>query len=180
MDFEALINRMIRAAKLEPDLYEEVEADEGALEQAVAVVLISSLAAGIGGLRVGGLAGLIVGMIGALFGWVVWAGVVYLIGTNLLPGHKTETGMPEMLRTLGFASTPGVIRVLGIIPGLGFITAFIASIWSLVAMVIAVRQVLDYDSTGRAVLVCGIGWVFSLIVFGIIGMLFGTSLMATA
>ena len=180
MDFEALINRMIRAAKLEPDLYEEVEADEGALEQAIAVVLISSLAAGIGGLRVGGLGGLIVGVIGALFGWVVWAGIVYIVGTNLLPGQKTETDMPEMLRTLGFASAPGVIRILGIIPGLGFITALIASIWSLAAMVIAVRQALDYDNTGRAILVCVIGWVVSLIVFGIIATLFGLSLVATA
>ena len=180
MDFEALINRMIRAAKLEPDLYEEVEADEGALEQAVAVVLISSVAAGIGGLRAGGLTGLIIGVIGALLYWVVWAGIVYIIGTNLLPGRKTETDMPEMLRTLGFASAPGVIRVLEIIPGLDFITVLVASVWSLAAMVIAVRQVLDYDSTGRAILVCVIGLVFSFVVFVIFGTLLGISLMATA
>ena len=180
MDMELLVNRMLRAARLEPALYEEVEADEGALEQALAVVLISSLAAGIGGLRVGGLTGLIVGVIGALLGWVVWAGIVYIIGTNLLPGQRTQTDMLEMLRTLGFASTPGVIRVFGIIPGLGFLTALIASIWSLAAMVIAVRQALDYDNTGRAVLVCVIGWVASLIVFGIIGTIFGISLLATA
>ena len=180
MDIEQLMNRMLRAAKLEPALYEEVEADEGSLEQALAVVLISSLAAGIGGLRAAGLSGLIVGVIGALFGWVVWAGIVYIIGTNLLPGQKTQTDMPEMLRTLGFASAPGVIRVLGIIPGLGVLTALIASIWSLAAMVIAVRQALDYDNTGRAILVCVIGWVASLIVFGIIGTIFGISLLATA
>ena len=180
MDIEQLMNRMMRAARLEPALYEEVEAEEASLEQALAVVLISSLAAGIGGLRVGGLSGLIVGVIGALFGWVVWTGIVYIIGTNLLPGKKTQTDMPEMLRTLGFASAPGVIRVLGIIPGLGFLTAFIASIWSLAAMVIAVRQALDYDNIGRAILVCVIGWVASLIVFGIIGTIFGISLLATA
>lgn len=180
MDFEVLINRMIRAAKLEPDLYEEVEADEGALEQAIAVVLISSLAAGIGGLRVGGLGGLIAGAIGALLGWVVWAGIIYIVGTNLLPGQKTETDMPEMLRTLGFANAPGVIRVLGIIPGLGFITALIASIWSLVAMVIAVRQALDYDNTGRAVLVCVIGFVASIIVSLMIAAILGVSIAVIA
>ena len=178
MDREQLIRRMIRAARLEPALYEEVEADEGALEQALFVVLISSLAAGIGGLRVAGLAGLIVGVIGALLGWVVWAGIVYVIGTKLLPGHKTQTDMPELLRTLGFASAPGVIRVLGIIPGLGALTAFIASLWSLVAMVIAVRQALDYDSTVQAVMVCVIGWGASLIVFGLIGSVFGINLLA--
>ncbi len=178
MDREQLIGRMLRAAKLEPALYEEVEADEGALEQALFVVLISSLAAGIGGLRVAGLAGLIVGVIGALLGWVVWAGIVYVIGTKLLPGHKTQTDMPELLRTLGFASAPGVIRVLGIIPGLGALAAFIASLWSLVAMVIAVRQALDYDSTVQAVMVCVIGWGASLIVFGLIGSVFGINLLA--
>lgn len=180
MDTELLMDRMIRAAKLEPALYEEVEADEGSLEQAVAVVVIASVAAGIGGLRAAGLTGLIVGVLGSLFGWIVWSGIVYIIGTNLLPGRKTQTDMPEMLRTLGFASAPGVIRVLGIIPGLGFITAVIASIWSVVAMVIAIRQALDYDNTGHAVLVCVIGWVASLLVFGIIGTVFGISLLATA
>ena len=178
MDREQLIGRMIRAARLEPALYEEVEADEGALEQALFVVLISSLAAGVGGLRVAGLAGLIVSVIGALLGWVVWAGIVYVIGTKLLPGHKTQTDMPELLRTLGFASAPGVIRVLGIIPGLGALATFTASLWSLVAMVIAVRQELDYDSTVQAVMVCVIGWGASLIVFGLIGSVFGIDLLA--
>ena len=44
----SLGNRMIRAAKLDVSLYEEVEADTGATGQAMLVVVLSSLAAGIG------------------------------------------------------------------------------------------------------------------------------------
>ena len=43
-----LTDRMMRAARLEPDLYEEVEADKSAMGQAMTVVVLASLAAGIG------------------------------------------------------------------------------------------------------------------------------------
>ena len=47
-------NRMLRAAKLDSSLYEEVESDTSALLPAMFVVLLSSLAAGIGTLPVNG------------------------------------------------------------------------------------------------------------------------------
>lgn len=178
MDDRGLTSRMLRAAKLDPALYEEVEADTGALGQAMLVVVLASLAAGIGGLGVGGTAGLLGGVIGALIGWVVWAAVIYVIGTRLLPGHQTDSDVPELLRTLGFASAPGVIRVFGVIPGLGALIVLLASVWMLFATVIAIRQALDYETTGRAVLVCVIGWVASLLVFWLIVTLFGLDMTA--
>jgi hypothetical protein len=72
------------------------------------------------------------------------------------------------LRTIGFSSAPGLIRVLGIIPILGGIVFFVASIWMLVAMVIAVRQALDYSGTLRAVGVCAIGWVIQVVLMGLV------------
>ena len=81
------------------------------------------------------------------------------LGTRFLPGPETEADHGELLRTVGFASAPGVLRVLGVVPGAGPLVFVLVGIWMLVAMVIAVRQALDYESTGRALLVCVIGWL---------------------
>jgi hypothetical protein len=157
-------DRIVRAAKLDASLYEEVEADKGAMGQAVAVVILSSVAAGIGSIAQGGIKGIIIGTIGALIGWVVWAYLVFIIGTKLLPVPETKADVGQLLRTIGFSSSPGLIRVLGFIPGIGKIIFFLSSIWMLVAMVIAVRQALDYSSTLRALGVCVIGWVIQILV----------------
>jgi hypothetical protein len=163
----SITDRMIRAAKLDVNLYEEVEADKGAMGQAMAVVVLSSVAAGIGTAGTTGIKGLVLGTIVALVGWFIWAFLTYYIGTRLLPEPQTKADYGELLRTIGFSSSPGVLRVLGIIPMLGNILNFICGIWMLVAMVIAVRQALDYKSTWRAVGVCLIGWIVQIVIFGI-------------
>ena len=159
-----LKNRIMRAAKLDVGLYEEVEADKNSLRQAMTVVVLSSVAAGIGTSLQGGFGALIFGAIATLIGWYVWAYITYLIGTKLLPEPQTEADLGQLLRTTGFSSAPGLIRVLGIIPGLAGIVFLVASIWMLVAMVIAVRQALDYSNTFRAVGVCLIGWVVQVLI----------------
>jgi len=111
-----LVSRMIRAAKLEVGLYEEVEADQGALGQAMAVVVLSALAAGIGQIGETKLLGLVVGAVWALVGWYVWAYLTYFIGTRFLPEPQTECTQGQLLRTIGFSSSPGVLRVFGFIP----------------------------------------------------------------
>ena len=151
--------RVIGAAKLDVRIYEEVEADTGALGQAMSVVVLQSIAAGIGAIGREGLPGLIGGIIGGLIGWFLWAFVIYLIGTKVLPEPQTRSDMGELLRTIGFASAPGLLLVLGAIPILGDLVSLGVSIWMLVAMVVAVRQALDFKSTGRAVGVCLLGWV---------------------
>ncbi len=160
----SMVDRMLRAAKLDAQLYEEVEADKGALGQAMGVVVLASIAGGVGSASVGGVSGLVLGTIGALVGWFIWAGLTYLIGTRILPEPQTRADLGELLRTTGFSSSPGVVRVLGLIPGLTGIVFFISGVWMLMAMVIAVRQALDYRSTLRAVGVCVIGWIVQLLV----------------
>jgi hypothetical protein len=160
-------DRMIRAAKLDVDLYEEVEADKGAMMQAMGVVILSSVAAGIGTIGTTGLKGLVLGTIAALAGWFIWAYLTYYIGTRLLPEPQTKADVGELLRTIGFSSSPGLLRVFGIIPMLGNILNFIIGIWMLVAMIIAVRQALDYNSTLRAVGVCLVGWIVQIVIFAL-------------
>ncbi|TFG75293.1 MAG: hypothetical protein E4H21_09120 [Thermodesulfobacteriales bacterium] len=164
----SLIDRMIRASKLDINLYEEVEADKSSMGQAITVVVISSVASGIGTIGILGIQGLIVGTISALIGWLVWAYLTYLIGTKLLPEPQTKADVGELLRTIGFSSAPGVLRIFGFIPLIGVIISFVASIWMLVAMIIAVRQALDYKSTWRAIGVCVIGFVIYLVIIAFI------------
>lgn len=159
-------NRVIRAARLDAAVYEEVEADKGAMQQALSVVLLSSLAAGIGTFSTGGLAGIAGGLFASLIGWFLWALLTYLIGAKLFPQVQTRADMGEMLRTIGFSSSPGLIRIFGIIPGLTGLVFLVASVWMFVAMVVGVRQALDYTTTLRAVGVCLLGWLIQALLVG--------------
>jgi hypothetical protein len=162
---QTLINRMVRAAKLDASLYEEVEADRRAITQAVAAVVLSGLAAGVGGLVKAGPVSLVLGTGSAISGWLVWACLTYVIGAKLFPEPDTKADLGEMLRTIGFASSPGVVRVAGVIPGTTDGVFMIATVWMLAAMVVAVRQALDYRSTSRAVGVCVLGGLIQVTAF---------------
>jgi hypothetical protein len=160
------VERMVGAAKLDVRVYEEIEADRSATPQAMGVVVLSAVAGGIG---VGaGIRGLVVGTIAGLLGWAVWAGLTYFIGTRWLPEPDTKADIRELLRTLGFATSPGILRVAGIVPIVGSIVIVVSAVWTLVAVVVAVRQALDYRSTGRAIGVCVIGWVVQIVIFGLL------------
>ena len=167
------VDRMIRASKLETRLYEEVETDPRATGQALGIVLLSSLAAGIGNSVHGGVAGLVMGTVAALLGWYAWASITYVIGAKLFPMPETSTSHGALLRMLGFASAPGLLRALGLVPGLTGMAFLVAAVWMLLATVIALRQALDYTSTTRAVGVCVIGWLVQLLIMLPLFVLFG-------
>ncbi|MEJ2048337.1 MAG: YIP1 family protein [Calditrichota bacterium] len=156
---EVFVKRILRAIRLDSQLYEEVEADTGALPQAIIVVLLASLASGIASISRGVGASLLGGAFSSLISWFGWSYIIYFIGTRFFPEPQTRSDYRELLRTIGFASAPGILAIVGIIPGLFSIALFVTSVWMLIAMVIAVRQALDYKSTGRAILVCVIGWI---------------------
>jgi hypothetical protein len=154
----SLARRMLGAALLDADTYEEVEADRGSTGQAALVVLLSALAAGIGSIENGGLAGIGWQALAALVGWWVWAYITYFLGTRLLPGPETEADHGELLRTIGFSSAPGLLRVLGLVSVIAGPVYLVCTLWMLVAMVVGVRQALDYSGTGRAIAVCALGF----------------------
>ncbi|HLG22930.1 MAG TPA: YIP1 family protein [Candidatus Manganitrophaceae bacterium] len=166
--------RVVRAAKLDATLYEEVETDKSSLGQALGMVVLSSVAAGVGTLGLaGGIQTVLSGTFLAVTGWLFWAFLTYWIGTRLLPEPQTRADWGELLRTTGFSSAPGLIRVFGLFPGLTEIVFLIAGVWMLAAMVVAVRQALDYQSTGRAIGVCIIGWPLHAVVLFALLFLFG-------
>jgi hypothetical protein len=172
--------RLIGAAMLDAGIYEEVEADRTATAQALAVVVFSSLAAGIGAKGMEGgasaLAFFATASVIALLTWAAWALVTFEIGSHILPTPDTRVDPGELLRTLGFAATPGLIQVLGVFPGARVPVFALAIVWALAASVMAVRQALDYTSTIRAIAVCTIGLLLSLGVAMVLGLVFGPTL----
>ena len=155
----SMIERMIRASRLDINMFEEVEADTSATNQALLIVALVALATGIASLGTTGPIGLLVGVVLAIAGWALWAWIVHLIGTKIMPSHSTHADWGQLARTLGVAQSPGIFRALGFIPVVGNIIFAVASIWMLVAMVVAVRQALDYTSTLRAIAVVLIGFI---------------------
>jgi hypothetical protein len=176
----SLPDRMMRAAKLDVPLYEEVEADTTATNQALLVVVIVALASGIGsalgatmnGSAGGAIGGLILGIVNALIGWFVWSFVIYFVGTRFFGGTATYG---ELLRTLGFAESPGVLAILSFIPVIGPIIAAVAGIWVLVASFVGTRQALDI-SNGKTVGTIIVAIIALIIVVGIIAAILGTAL----
>ena len=166
------VNRIIRASKLDVSLYEEVEADKTATIQAGLVVVLSSLAAGVGALSLGA-SNFLMAPILSLVSWYIWAYLIYFIGAKLFPEPNTKADHGQLLRTIGFSSAPGLIRIFGFTPELMTITYVGAGIWMLIAMVIAVRQALDYESTWRAIGVVVIGFLVQAIVLIMILRIFG-------
>jgi hypothetical protein len=168
----SLTDRMIRAAKLDRELYEEVEADAGATSQALGVVVLASLAAGIGAAG-GEPVVIIASILSALLGWLLWAVLTWVIGAKLLPAPETNASFGQLLRTTGFSASPGILRVAGVIPLLGPFVMIATGVWMLAAMVVAVRQALDYTSTARAFAVCLIGWLVQVACLVVPAMLLG-------
>jgi hypothetical protein len=159
-----LLKRMIGAARLDIQVYEDVEADPATTGAAFIVVIAASAAASIGA-GVNDVAGIIGVTLGAVATWMVWVGLSYLIGTRILPETGTHATIGQVLRTTGFSASPGILRILGFMPVIGWLIFLTATIWMLLSFVVAVRQALDYTGTGRALAVCILGWVIHGLLF---------------
>jgi hypothetical protein len=177
MDFGAMIDRVRRAAMLDVGLYQEVEADSSLNQEALVVVALVSVAAGIGGF-LGGLSGgnigpaflaLVVAVVLGVVNYYIWSYLTYFVGTSLF-GGTADPG--ELLRVLGYASGPRVLGLLNFIPCVGWVFGLGGAIWALVAGVIAVREALDFDTT-KAILTVIIGWVVILVITTIVGTVLG-------
>tara|TARA_B100001750_G_scaffold229283_1_gene224518 strand:- start:903 stop:1424 length:522 start_codon:yes stop_codon:yes gene_type:complete len=156
---------MIRAAMLDSRVYEEVEADYTATLPAMLVVLLSSISGAFApGSGLDDTSAPMAIILAAFFGivsWAVWAGVTYVIGAKLLPEPTTEANWGQLARTTGFAQAPGLLGIIGVLSG---VVSLIIGIWGIVAMVIAVRQALDYTSTIRAVAVVVLAFIPSVVI----------------
>ena len=169
--FNNLFNRIFRAIKIDVELYEEVERDKSATIQAGLVVVLSSMAAGVGALQLGA-SNFLLAPIFSLISWYVWAYIIYFVGVKLFPEKNTKSNHGELLRTIGFSSAPGLLRVFGVTPDLMTVTFIGSAFWMLACMVVGVRAALDYKSLWRALGVVIVAWLFQAILLFSILILF--------
>ena len=144
-----MIQRMIGAALFNAHTYEEVEADEGALGQALGVVILVTICGAIGGLvgdilegatALGLILGLCFGLAFGIVRWALWVTVILMVGSGLLRSGGTQTSWAEMGRVLGFAYTPGILSILSWVPGVGWLIALVAFVWTLAAAIMGVAR----------------------------------------
>jgi hypothetical protein len=166
--------RFVGALALNPAAYEDIEADRGSVMQAVIVVLAVTAAGGFAamGLGVVGVTGFVTGAIMMLGGWLLWVSLIATIGTTALAEPQTRSNARELLRTLGYAAAPGVFFAFAAMRAAAPLVIAVVSIWMIAAAVVAVRQALDYRSTGRAIAVCVLGWALSAGLLIAIGLIF--------
>ena len=167
----SFLKRIFRAIKIDPELYEEVEHDKSATFQAACVVVLSSLAAGVGAIHLGATS-FFLGPLISLASWYFWALLIFIVGTKLFPDKQTKSDHGELLRTIGFSSAPGIIRIFGITPELMTVTFIGSSFWMLACMVVAVRQALDYKSLWKALGVVVLCWFIQAILLFLILIVF--------
>lgn len=177
MDFNRILNGMLRAAKLDKAFYEEVEHDASYSQDALAVVFLAALAGGIGSFLASLIAGagilaaigsLIFGVIVAVLSYYVWVFVAQYVGTRFFKG---QGDFGEVQRAFGFAYAPQVLNILSFIPCVGWVLPLVMWLWSLATGFVAIRQSLDQDDTNAAltmVVSFVVVLVFSLIL-GLIG-----------
>lgn len=162
------LRRLAGAAMLDANTYEEVEADRGATPQAFIVVVLSSVAAGIGLHGASGAAATAsftaLASVLALGAWATFAAITFRIGSRTLATAETRVDLQEMLRTLGFAAAPGLLQALAVFTPAPVVVSVLVFAWTMAASVVAVRQALDFDSTSRAVAVCLVGWGLPLVI----------------
>jgi hypothetical protein len=176
-----LTGRVIGALQADVKTLTEIEADPNAMGQAVTVIVVAGVAGLIGNFFRVGLTGGILSLISSLVGYALFSLMVFLIGTKLMPEPTTKADFNETFRVVGFAAAPGVFNILAIIPFIGPLISLLVAIWSLVIGVIAVREVLDYSNTGRAIIVCVIAAVICwLVLFIVLLPLFAAAFLARA
>jgi hypothetical protein len=161
------LNRLLRAARLDVSVYQELIENVGLFNQALIVVFLYSMAAAYGTFGRIGATGTNIGMVTTLLGWYVWAFSTYIIGVRLLPEDRTQADRKALMRVLGFASAPGILRALGFIPGLGIVILLTTTAWMIATATIGIKQALNYESTSRALGVCIIGIIISAVFQGL-------------
>ncbi len=97
-------------------------------------------------------------------GYYFWTFIVWKVGPWLKPIDPTYR---DLLSPIGFAYAPQVFNFLTLIPLLGHPIDLVLAIWSLLAVIVAVRQGLDIK-TRQAALISILGWVPLQLAIGLV------------
>jgi hypothetical protein len=170
-----LAHRFYGSLVLDAATYEDVEADPSAFPQALAIVLAFSAAAAVGFAGPAAQVSVVLAVaLASVAAWLSWAAIVGYLGTRVFPEPQTRSDVGELTRTLGFSLTPGLFLVLLAVPFAPPVTSVAIAVWMLAAMIVAVRQALDFTHTARAVVVCVAGWTLVAALVLAAGFVFGS------
>jgi hypothetical protein len=171
-----LVERMIRAARLDPELYREVVRDWYSNGQAFLVVLIVFACTLIGMgpsallllLSPFGWTRLISMLVMSIGNWLFWVFIAQLVGLRW--GGRAD--FEQLMRPVGFAHAPGVLRVLTLFPPLAVPVGVLVLLWTSFARVLAVREAMQF-SLGKAVVMMLITTVVIMVIDAAIGYVTG-------
>ena len=153
---------IIRVISFDTAIYAEVAGNKAATLQALSIVLLSALAAGIPAYFEAGFAGfdrIVSQMFLAVVGWVLWVSITYFVGTQIFRKRASERDWKSLARALGFAQSAGILRILGVIPGLGAALTLVVLVWIFIASVLAIRGALGLNSHWQAIGIVAIGLI---------------------
>jgi len=147
----------IGAIQLFPQSYSDIAADRGVTKQAFILAILSSIATGVGSVD-GYPEKIPLAALFAFVAWFTWVLLIYILGTKVLrePGTKVEIG--ALFRVAGFASLPGLIRVLAYLPPFAVIVSAGSTIWMLAMMLIGVQQSFACRRMSRVIAVTLLSW----------------------
>ena len=111
-------------------------------------------------------------MSSALISWIIFSALAYFFGTQLFGTPTTQADVEQVARVVGYAQAPRILTIFGFIPVIGWLISLIGAIWSLVCVIVAIRQALDFG-TGRAIITGIIAAIAVAIIMGILGLIFG-------
>ena len=159
-----LFNRMIRATKLDLTFYDEIVNDPTSQGHSVWVVALLAMATGYGMFSRAGGTAVNVCLAVTFFSWYIWAFTVYYASNHFFGATPSRMDRKTVLRVMAFASAPGVLRFLGVIPHISLIVFIGTSVWIILAGAIGLKKVYQLTHIGKALILCSATWLVVLFV----------------
>jgi hypothetical protein len=158
------ISRMIDAAKLDSSLFEELINDPTTQGQSVWVVAIFAMATGFGLFSRAGALAVNSCLVTTFFAWYFWSFTLYFAGTYLFRDAGKKADRKTVMRVMAFASAPGILRLLGVIPQTSVILFIVTSVWIIAASVMGIKMAFEIPTTGKVLLLCAGAWLLAFLV----------------
>jgi len=184
MDPNAILNRILRLARLDTTVFDEVRDDENELIPALIVAGIASLLAGLGaalfwefnfdrGPDNVWLNNFILGGLFMAALYMVWVLIAYVIVVQVF---KATADLQSLIRTMGYAAVPLAICVLMFIPVLYPVFAIVPLALLFVMTIYAVQSVTNADSS-QVVIANTAGFAVMVLVLSIVAFSGDTSIL---
>ncbi|MDP6822412.1 MAG: hypothetical protein QF554_03890 [Dehalococcoidia bacterium] len=150
-----LASRVVNAALLNRRTFRGIQEDPTGTAQVYILVGAAAIAAGIGTL--GDLSLVVQNVLLTVAGWLIYAHVAWFMRSYIFDTIHAEASRPNMLRVVGIAYGPGLLRAFGFFPGVGEFVFVAATIWIVVGIAVGLRSTLAFENYGPVAGIIAIG-----------------------